>query len=156
MGIIDQSTGCNLPDELNHSLFTKLQLKLQMQRHVMYNARCQMYICDPAFVHWKLWEKCKIDVLMEGQWFDTACYIGDNTVLSPFSALETRGKEERAKCEDILLLATWTARPRFIELKTSITKEDSAHLSCQISRTETKKIRFDKLKNNKVGDVSIH
>ena len=80
--------------------------------------------------------------------------MGDNTVLSPFSALETRGKEERAACEDILLTATWTARPRFIELKTSITKDDSAHLSCQISRTEAKKIRVDKFKKYKVGNVS--
>jgi hypothetical protein len=76
---------------------------------------------------------------MEGQCFDRACYIGENTVLSPFSSLETHGKEARAECEDSLLTATGTARPRFMKLKTSITKDDSAHLSLQITRIEAKK-----------------
>jgi hypothetical protein len=93
---------------------------------------------------------------MEGQWFDRACHIGDNTALSPFSTLEIRGKEARAECEDSLLTATWTAaRPRFMELKTSRTKDDSAHFSLQTTRTEAMKIRFDGFKKNKVGNVRI-
>jgi hypothetical protein len=95
------------------------------------------------------------DVLMEGQWFDRACYIGDNTVLSPFSAFETRGKDVRAECEDSLLTANGAAGLGFMELKTSITKDDPAHLSRQITRIEAKKIRFDRFKKNTVGNVSI-
>jgi hypothetical protein len=44
---------------------------------------------------------------------------------------------------------------RFIDLKTFVTKDDSTHLSLQITRIEAKKIRFDRLKKNEVGNVGV-
>jgi hypothetical protein len=90
---------------------------------------------------------------MEDQQFKRAYYRWNNTGLCPLSTLTTRGKEARAECEDRLLTAGWTAWPKFMELKTSITKDDSAHLSIQITRIEAKKIRFDRFKKSKVGNV---